>query len=147
VETDSWKKDPNHNFCTILSGARNFLGGYEDIPQEISIQLWRINPCCPGTLHPLGDARKEKVADVLARAAVHPVWMALHHGQPWRMGEQLGIPEEKAREEGRTYGNVCLFCDAFFRRHMPAFEAVGSTFHALPVVHGTTGNADRSADS
>ncbi|HAS44015.1 MAG TPA: radical SAM protein, partial [Microscillaceae bacterium] len=61
IEKDIWKKDPEHNFCTILSGARNFLGGYEDIPQEISIQLWRINPCCPGTKEAMGDARTEKI--------------------------------------------------------------------------------------
>ena len=25
-------------------------------------QLWKINPCCPGTKDPLGDARIEKVS-------------------------------------------------------------------------------------
>jgi hypothetical protein len=34
-----WKKDPNHNFCSILSVVRNFMGGHDDIPQEICIQL------------------------------------------------------------------------------------------------------------
>lgn len=145
LETDNWKKDPNHNFCTILSGARNFLGGYEDIPQEISIQLWRINPCCPGTLHPLGDARKEKVAAVLARAAGHPAWMALHHGQPWRMGEHLGISEESARRDGQAYENICRYCDAFFRRHMPAPDGE-SDYFALPVAQSTDSQENRSAD-
>ena len=64
MEKNKWMKDPTHNFCKILSVGRGFLGGTE-LPMEISIQLWKINPCCPGTKFPLGDARKEKVADVL----------------------------------------------------------------------------------
>ena len=59
MEKDIWYKNPEHNFCAILSGAIGFLGGVESIPQEISIQLWKINPCCPGTYYPLGDARTE----------------------------------------------------------------------------------------
>jgi hypothetical protein len=34
-------KGSTHNFCSILSGARNFLGGYDIIPQEISISYGR----------------------------------------------------------------------------------------------------------
>ena len=45
---------------------------------EISIQLWKINPCCPGTKFPLGDARKEKVADVLHRISKMEVFQKLN---------------------------------------------------------------------
>ncbi|HEA30354.1 MAG TPA: hypothetical protein ENH91_10225, partial [Leeuwenhoekiella sp.] len=26
----------------------------KDVMQELSIQLWKINPCCPGTKAPMG---------------------------------------------------------------------------------------------
>jgi organic radical activating enzyme len=133
IEKDIWKRDPEHNFCTILSGARNFLGGYEDIPQEISIQLWRINPCCPGTKFPMGDARKEKVADVLVRMAEHPVFKKLNEGDPWRMGEHLGITEAEAKARTRELENICLYCDAFFNEHLQDMNP--DTFVELPVVN------------
>lgn len=132
MEKGIWKRDPRHNFCTILSGARNFLGGYDDIPQEISIQLWRINPCCPGTRFPMGDARKEKVADVLAQVAQHPVFQRLNDGDPWRMGEHLGVTEEMARARTEALQNVCLYCDAFFEEYMQEWNTSG--FVELPVV-------------
>lgn len=117
MQKNIWKKDPNHNFCSILSGARNFLGGYEDIPQEISIQLWRINPCCPGTKFPMGDARKEKVVDVLARIADNPIFQKLNEGDPWKMGESIGISEEQAKTRTQDLKNICLWCDEFFTKH------------------------------
>jgi len=132
LEKGIWKKDPEHNFCAIHSGARNFLGGYDDIAVEISIQLWRINPCCPGTLYPMGDARSQKVAEVLARVADHPVFQKLNEGAPWKMGEHLGISEEKARARTRELENICLYCDEFFREHMQTFNS--ETFVELPVV-------------
>lgn len=132
MEKDIWKRDPEHNFCTILSGARNFLGGYEDIPQEISIQLWRINPCCPGTKFPMGDARKEKVVDVLERMADHPVFLKLNEGDPWRMGEHLGVTEAEAKARTRELENICLYCDSFFNEHMQDLNP--DTFVELPVV-------------
>jgi hypothetical protein len=91
LTTGVWTQDANHNFCFIHSGARNFLGGHTDIFQEISIQLWKINPCCPGTKYPLGDARTQKVSEVLEKVSTHPVFMALNDGQPQKMGEHLGI--------------------------------------------------------
>jgi hypothetical protein len=116
LETGVWKKDGDHNFCAILSGAKGFLGGTE-LPQEISIQLWKINPCCPGTRRPLGDARVEKVAAVLRRHADSPVFQALNRGDPYAMGESLGIPAEYGRQRARELGSVCLWCDEFFGRH------------------------------
>lgn len=132
VEKNIWKRDPMHNFCTILSGARNFLGGYEDIPQEISIQLWKINPCCPGTLYPMGDARKEKVKDVLERASKLTVFQRLNDGEPWKMGEHLGISEAEAKLQTVQDENICLYCDRFFSENMQDFNT--TTFIELPLI-------------
>lgn len=117
MEKGIWKRDPDHNFCAILSGAIGFLHGAPDIPQEISIQLWRINPCCPGTKDALGDARVEHVSDVLRRVATHPVFQALDKGDPFGMGESLGVSADHARARCGTLGNVCLWCDEFFTEH------------------------------
>ena len=117
MKKNLWLKDPEHNFCSILSGAKGFLGGTE-LPQEISIQLWKINPCCPGTLYPLGDARKEKVADVLLRVSKMKVFQMLNEGEPWKMGEHMGISEEDAKTKTRELKNICLYCDYFFEHHL-----------------------------
>ncbi len=117
MEKGIWKRDPHHNFCAILSGAIGFLSGGEDIPQEISIQLWRINPCCPGTRDPLGDARTEKISEVLARIAGNPVMQMLDRGNPFNMGESVGVSAEHAVSRCEALGNVCLWCDEFFEKH------------------------------
>ena len=118
MEKDIWKKDPEHNFCAILSGAIGFLGGIENIPQEISIQLWKINPCCPGTYYPLGDARTEKISAVLERISTNKVFQKLNEGEPWKMGEHLGISYEEAKNKTNELQNICLYCDYFFLHHM-----------------------------
>jgi len=110
-----WKRDPEHNFCAILSGAIGFLNGAEGIPQEISIQLWKINPCCPGTLYPMGDARKDKVSDILKKVSGSSVFQALDKGDPLGIGESLGITREYAKKRCGELGNVCLWCDEVFR--------------------------------
>jgi Radical SAM superfamily/4Fe-4S single cluster domain len=117
LEKGIWKRDPDHNFCAILSGAIGFLSGSAAVPQEISIQLWRINPCCPGTKDALGDARTEQVADVLRRVATHPVFQALDQGDPFAMGATLGITADHAHQRCGALGNVCLWCDEFFTEH------------------------------
>ena len=116
LEKDIWLKDPTHNFCAILSGAKGFLGGTE-LPQEISIQLWKINPCCPGTKFPLGDARREKVADVLLRASKSEIMQRLNAGEPWKMGESIGVSEAHAHARTEDLQNVCKWCDEFFEQH------------------------------
>lgn len=121
MEKENWLKDHTHNFCAILSGGRGFLGGTE-LPQEISIQLWKINPCCPGTLHPMGDARTEKVADVLRRVAGSDVFQAINQGDPYGMGQSIGISRTEAMEAGAALGNICLWCDHFFQHHFDAQE-------------------------
>ncbi|GAC1422738.1 MAG: hypothetical protein NVSMB67_19960 [Flavisolibacter sp.] len=117
LEKNIWLKDPSHNFCKILSGAKGFLGGTE-LPMEISIQLWKINPCCPGTRFPLGDARIEKVADVLKRVSKMEVFQKLNLGDPWQMGKHIGIGEEQAKAETEIVGNICLYCDLFFLKNL-----------------------------
>ncbi len=130
MEKDIWYKNPEHNFCAILSGAIGFLGGVENIPQEISIQLWKINPCCPGTYYPLGDARSEKISDVLERIANNTIFKALNEGEPWKMGEHLGITYEAAKEKTIELKNICLYCDYFFQHHM---QPENDKFIALPL--------------
>lgn len=132
MEKDIWLEDSKHNFCSILSGARNFLGGYDDIPQEISIQLWRINPCCPGTVFPMGDARVDKVSDILEKVADHPVFKKLNEGEPYAMGEHLGISRKEAEQKGEALKNICLYCDQFFQENMQTFNS--DSFIGLPVV-------------
>ncbi len=117
VEKDIWLRDPNHNFCKVLSGGIGFLSGAEGIPQEISIQLWRINPCCPGTAKAMGDARKEKVADVLARVAKSPVFQKINAGDPLGMGESVGISREFAEARNQDLQNICRWCDEFFEQY------------------------------
>ena len=117
MENDIWLKDPNHNFCSILSGARGFLGGTE-LPMELSIQLWKINPCCPGTKFPMGDARTEKVAEVLQRVSKMEVFQKLNLGEPWKMGEFIGISEEQAKKDTEVVQNICLYCDLFFTKYL-----------------------------
>lgn len=117
-ENDIWMKDPKHNFCTIQSGARNFLGGYTDVIQEVSIQLWALNPCCPGTKYPLGDIRKEKLADVLDRIAKNKIFQVLNTGNPLKMGEHLGITEEQAAVDNDVLQNICRYCDLFFIKNI-----------------------------
>lgn len=120
LEKDIWKRDPHHNFCKILSGGIGFLSGAEGIPQEISIQLWQINPCCPGLYKAMGDARREKVADVLARVSTHPVFQSINMGDPVGMGESVGISQEFASERLEELQNVCLWCHEFFRDYFDA---------------------------
>lgn len=117
MQKNIWKRDPGHNFCGVLSGGIGFLTGQEDIPQEISIQLWKINPCCPGTRKPMGDARKEKVSDVMERVAGSEIFQEINKGRPWKMGESIGVSEEYARERTQELENVCLWCDEFFTKH------------------------------
>ncbi|MFC4262893.1 radical SAM protein [Ferruginibacter yonginensis] len=119
MEKNIWLKNPNHNFCKILSGAKGFLGG-TDLPMEISIQLWKINPCCPGTKFPLGDARVEKVSDVITRVSKMEVFQALNEGEPWKMGAAIGIDENTAKAETEALQNICLYCDSFFARFLDA---------------------------
>ncbi len=130
MEKDIWLREPKHNFCKVLSGGIGFLTGAQDIPQEISIQLWRINPCCPGTYKAMGDARKEKVADVLDRVAQSPVFQKINEGDPLGMGETVGISREFAEARNEELQNICLWCDEFFRDYFDV-ETMTSKFQEV----------------
>jgi organic radical activating enzyme len=132
LETNTWTQNPAHNFCAIHSGARNFLGGHDDVTQEISIQLWKINPCCPGTKYPMGDARKEKISEILSKVSSHPVFMALNDGEPLKMGEHLGVSPIDAEKQTEKLKNICLYCDQFFTNHMSEWNT--DSFIPLPVI-------------
>jgi organic radical activating enzyme len=132
MEKDIWKRDPSHNFCKILSGGVGFLTGGEGVPQEISIQLWRINPCCPGTYKAMGDARTEKVADVLKRVSISPVFQKINEGDPLGMGESVGISRAFAEARNAELKNVCLWCDEFFKNYFD-IETMSSRFEESPL--------------
>ncbi len=132
MEKNIWLRDPAHNFCKVLSGGIGFLSGAEGIPQEISIQLWRINPCCPGTYKAMGDARKEKVADVLTRVAQSPVFQKINEGDPLGMGESVGISREFAEARNAELQNICLWCDEFFREYFDV-DTMNSKFQETQV--------------
>ncbi|AEV33865.1 radical SAM superfamily enzyme [Owenweeksia hongkongensis DSM 17368] len=117
MDNNIWKKDGSHNFCAIHSGAIGFLEPEEEQVQEMSIQLWKINPCCPGTVEPLGDARVEKVAEVLQRATKSEVIQKLNKGDAWGMGESIGISEGYAKQRSNHLQSICLWCDDFFKNH------------------------------
>lgn len=117
MQKNIWKRDPNHNFCSVLSGGIGFLTGTETLPQEISIQLWQINPCCPGTKEAMGDARVERVADVMAKVASSPVFQKINEGDPLAMGEEFGISRIYAQARTDALENICLWCDEFFDQH------------------------------
>jgi len=118
MQKNIWKRDGSHNFCAITSGAIGFLGNEEaDITQEVSIQLWQINPCCPGTKKAMGDARTEKISDVLTRAAKSPIMQRLNQGDAYGMGESIGVSREYGKQRAMELQNVCLWCDEFFAKH------------------------------
>lgn len=131
MEKDIWKRDPGHNFCKVLSGGIGFLTGAAGIPQEISVQLWRINPCCPGTFKAMGDARKEKVADVLEKVSKSAVFQKINEGDPLGMGESVGISREFAEARNEELQNVCRWCDEFFQNYFD-IETMTSRFENQP---------------
>ncbi len=118
VRSGTWKRDPEHNFCALWSGALGFLDD-GSARQEVSIQLTAVYPCCPGTVEPLGDVSQEPLLAILERHRGDPMWEALNRGEPWRMGERAGVDTEFARRRIRELGNVCLWCDEYFTKHHP----------------------------
>lgn len=118
LQEDIWLQDGTHNFCAIHSGAIGFMDNKEaDVTQELSIQLWKVNPCCPGTAAPMGDARTEKIADIVKRMSKHEVMKKLNKGNIFAIGESIGTSEEYGRKRSKELKNVCLWCDEFFTKH------------------------------
>lgn len=109
---------PEHNFCALWSGARGFLD--ESSPQqELHVQLTRVYPCCPTTYRALGDARHEPISSMLERARSHPVWQTLNRGEPGDLVGPGALDPAFAKRRIEELGDVCLWCDEFFRNHAP----------------------------
>lgn len=117
---------PEHEFCRMWSGARNFLN-YREAGCELNVQLADVYPCCPMTCRPLGSLLHEPLVDMLDRCAKHPVFQALNEGRPEKMGESMGISEEHGFRRSRELGNHCLWCDEFFTSHAPELLLRGAT--------------------
>ena len=74
----------------------------------------------------MGDARKEKVADVVKRASQNTVFKILNEGDPLKMGVHLGVSEAEAARQNEKLQNICLYCDAFMKCHKDQiFDANG----------------------
>ena len=116
LRNDTWKRDPDHNFCALWSGALGFLDD-GSTRQEVSIQLTSVYPCCPGTVEPLGDVSAEPLVEILERHRGDPMWEALNRGEPSEMGANAGVDPAYARKRIRELGNVCLWCDEYFTKH------------------------------
>ncbi len=116
LRNDISLRDPDHNFCSLWSGALGFLD--DNSPrQEIAIQLTKVYPCCPGTVEPLGDVAEEPLTSILDRHRGEPMWEALNRGEPADMGIVAGVDQEFARERIQELGNVCLWCDEYFTQY------------------------------
>jgi len=116
---------PQDRFCSIWSGAKNFLN-YQSENCEVNLQLADVYPCCPMTFRPVGTLLNESLTAILDRCAQHPVFRALNEGRPEAMGESLGISEEFGYQRSRELGNHCLWCDEFFARYAPELLPAGS---------------------
>lgn len=119
------KAKPEDRFCSIWSGAKNFLN-YQEKACEVNIQLSDVYPCCPMTFRPLGSLLNESLTTMLDRCRQHPVFRALNEGNPEAMGESMGISEEFGVQRTRELGNHCLWCDEFFAKYAPELLAAGA---------------------
>ena len=80
----------------------------------------------------MGDARKEKISEILSKVSSHPVFMALNDGEPLKMGEHLGVSLIEAKKQTEELKNICLYCDQFFTNHMSEWNT--DSFIPLPVI-------------
>ncbi len=122
AESGAALSDPQHNFCGLWSGAVGFLADGSP-SQEAAIQLYQVFPCCPATWFSLGDARRERVTDILERFRSQPAFQALDRGDPASLGTGE-LPEGFGRRRVEELGSVCAWCDEYFRDHYagPHFE-------------------------
>lgn len=108
------------DFCNRWSGGLGFLEHRYD-GSEVSIEPdGSVYPCCIKTKLPIGNLVEESLIDVLESLRGDPVYEAINHGQPARMGESLGWDEARFIEasrtvtpQGRPYQNLCIGCDRF----------------------------------
>ena len=108
--------DPAHNFCALWSGAAGFLDDGSD-RQEVHIQLYRLYPCCPTTLYAMGDARREKVEDILQRHRKLDAFQRLNRGDVYSLGQGEGLDPSYIGQRIDQLGDVCLWCDEYFDQH------------------------------
>jgi hypothetical protein len=62
----------------------------------------------------MGDARKNKVTDMLERMSKHEVARKINMGDAYLMGESIRIRSKEGLQRSIKLGNVCLWCDEFF---------------------------------
>ncbi len=116
LRNDISLRDPDHNFCSLWSGALGYLDD-GSARQEIAIQLTKVYPCCPGTVEALGDVAEEPLEAILERHRGDPMWEALNRGEPSQMGVVDGVDMEFASQRIKELGNVCLWCDEYFTKY------------------------------
>ena len=78
----------------------------------------------------MGDARIEKVADVLERVSHSPIFQKINEGDPLGMGESVGISRAFAEARNEELKNVCLWCDEFFKNYFD-IETMQSKFEQV----------------
>lgn len=113
------------NFCARWSGGKNFMN-HGEAGSEVAIEPdGSVYPCCLKTKAPLGNLTEERLTDILDSLKGHSAFEAINRGDPEAMGLSAGWSRETYREasmqadpKGRTVGNVCLGCDAFFEKHL-----------------------------
>jgi len=106
--------NPEHNFCSLWSGAKGFLGGES---QEVHIQLYRLYPCCPTTAYSLGDVRNNSVESLLANASQEPAYQTLNKAEIESLGAREGLSKEFIQNRIQILGDVCLWCDEYFTQY------------------------------
>lgn len=55
---------------------------------------------------------------MLERIASSPVFLKLNEGDPYGMGESIGVGTALGQERADALRNVCLWCDEFMRRFL-----------------------------
>ena len=131
LRNDISLRDPDHNFCSLWSGALGFLDDGSS-RQEIAIQLTKVYPCCPGTVEALGDVAEEPLEAILERHRGDPMWEALNRGEPSEMGIVAGVDMEFASQRIKELGNVCLWCDEYFTKYRGSKEAPNPATQSWP---------------
>jgi organic radical activating enzyme len=131
LRNDISLRDPDHNFCSLWSGALGFLDD-DSTRQEIAIQLTKVYPCCPGTVEALGDVAEEPLEAILERHRGDPMWEALNRGEPSEMGIVAGVDIEFASQRIKELGNVCLWCDEYFTKYRDSNAAPNPSTQTWP---------------
>lgn len=119
LDNNLHNKNPKHNFCAMWSGAIGFLDDDTD-NQEVHIQLTKLYPCCPTTAIDLGDVREASVMDLLNQHREIDEFQVLNKGAPQMLGLKNGLTKEFVQSRINELGDVCLWCDEYFKEHYKA---------------------------